>query len=170
MTLAIEAYEAKYFGEGTPFGRPEFDKWFADYDVGSPIPLSPRPCVRPPAFGRLQAGRAHAGSLADNGRAGQALCDVSGFFAPELVAAYPDAKFVLTHREPQAWLRSIHKTFVPLQKAQHMFPLWPMRVLEPFTRTFFRLTALISRVLWSDVGVYEGDEADKVLLQTYTAQ
>ncbi|MBE3048722.1 hypothetical protein IMZ48_40730 [Candidatus Bathyarchaeota archaeon] len=33
MTLAAEGLKAKYFGEGRPFGRAEFDKWFADYDV-----------------------------------------------------------------------------------------------------------------------------------------
>ena len=89
---------------------------------------------------------------------------------PELYAAYPDAKFILTHREPDAWRRSIHKTFVPLQNAQNMFPMWPMRALEPFTRNFFRLTTLISRVLWNDLGIYEGVEADAALLRTYTEQ
>jgi len=45
MSLAIEAYKAKYFGDGAPFGRPDFDKWFADYDVGSLFLfiLPPRP-------------------------------------------------------------------------------------------------------------------------------
>ena len=33
MTIAIEGLKAKYFGEGKLFGRAEFDKWFADYDV-----------------------------------------------------------------------------------------------------------------------------------------
>ena len=33
MTLVTEGLRAKYFGEGSPFGRAEFDKWFADYDV-----------------------------------------------------------------------------------------------------------------------------------------
>lgn len=98
------------------------------------------------------------------------LCDVPAFFAPELVAAYPQAKFILTHREPVSWCRSIHNTFVPLQVAQDRFPIWPMRHLEPFTRKFFELTNLISRVLWKDVGAYEGPEADHALLQTYLEQ
>lgn len=33
MTIIIEGLRAKYFDEGKPFGRAEFDKWFADYDV-----------------------------------------------------------------------------------------------------------------------------------------
>jgi len=33
----------------------------------------------------------------------QALTDVPAFFAPELAAAYPDAKFILTWRETDAW-------------------------------------------------------------------
>jgi hypothetical protein len=28
-----EALNAKYFGVGKPYGKAEFDKWFADYDV-----------------------------------------------------------------------------------------------------------------------------------------
>ena len=92
------------------------------------------------------------------------------FFAPELVAAYPEAKFILTHREPAAWRNSIQNTLVPLQLAQDRFPLWPMRHIEPFTRLFFEVTHLISRVLWGDVGAYTGPEADRALLQTYLEQ
>ena len=92
------------------------------------------------------------------------------FFAPELVAAYPEAKFILTQREPKSWCRSIHSTFVPLQMSWDQFPLWPMRHIEPFTRKFFELTRLISRVLWKDIGAYQGPEADRALLQTYQEQ
>lgn len=37
-TLVVEGLKPKYFGEGQPFGRAEFDKWFADYDVREPNP------------------------------------------------------------------------------------------------------------------------------------
>jgi hypothetical protein len=33
MSVLEEAVKAKYFGIGKPYGKAEFDKWFADYDV-----------------------------------------------------------------------------------------------------------------------------------------
>ena len=33
VEIATEALNAKYFGQGKPFGREEFDKWFQDFDV-----------------------------------------------------------------------------------------------------------------------------------------
>lgn len=33
MAILDEAINAKYSGVGTPYGKAEFDKWFADYDV-----------------------------------------------------------------------------------------------------------------------------------------
>jgi len=35
-------------------------------------------------------------------------------FAPELYAAYPDAKFLLTRRDPEAWYSSFSQTIYPL--------------------------------------------------------
>lgn len=34
MGIFEEALNAKYFGVGKPYGKAEFDKWFANYDVG----------------------------------------------------------------------------------------------------------------------------------------
>lgn len=36
MGILEEALNAKYFGVGKPYGKAEFDKWFADYDVRLP--------------------------------------------------------------------------------------------------------------------------------------
>jgi hypothetical protein len=33
MSILEEAVNAKYNGIGKPYGKAEFDKWFADYDV-----------------------------------------------------------------------------------------------------------------------------------------
>ena len=33
MAIAEEAVGAKYLGQGKPYGKAEFDKWFWDYDV-----------------------------------------------------------------------------------------------------------------------------------------
>lgn len=59
---------------------------------------------------------------------------------------------------------------MPLERAKDRFPLWLMRRLEPFTRTFFEITGLISRVFWGESGPYETPEADRELLQKYMQQ
>lgn len=37
MGIFEEALNAKYFGVGKPYGKAEFDKWFAEYDVRNPV-------------------------------------------------------------------------------------------------------------------------------------
>ncbi|KAF2140472.1 uncharacterized protein K452DRAFT_351759 [Aplosporella prunicola CBS 121167] len=40
-----------------------------------------------------------------------AIADIpASLFADELLVAYPDAKFILTDRDPDAWMASMHKT------------------------------------------------------------
>jgi hypothetical protein len=41
MSILEEAINAKYFGKGKPYGKAEFDKWFADYDVFLSPPFFP---------------------------------------------------------------------------------------------------------------------------------
>ncbi|KAI1484878.1 hypothetical protein F5X96DRAFT_683262 [Biscogniauxia mediterranea] len=43
-----------------------------------------------------------------------AILDVSSFFVQELVEAYPDAKFILTYRNPQKWVASINNTMLKM--------------------------------------------------------
>lgn len=38
MDIFNEALKAKYYGIGEPYGKAEFDKWFADYDCLVEIP------------------------------------------------------------------------------------------------------------------------------------
>lgn len=40
MGIFEEALNAKYYGVGKPYGKAEFDKWFADYDVSIPLKTS----------------------------------------------------------------------------------------------------------------------------------
>ena len=39
MEVADEALNAKFRGKGRPYGKAEFDKWFAGYDVCTAISL-----------------------------------------------------------------------------------------------------------------------------------
>lgn len=41
MSILEEALNAKYFGVGKPYGKAEYDKWFAEYDVRAAITTLP---------------------------------------------------------------------------------------------------------------------------------
>ncbi|KAJ6549245.1 hypothetical protein DFH09DRAFT_1169375 [Mycena vulgaris] len=78
INMWIQAIKAKFFGEGTPYGREEWDRLLGD-------------C--------------------------QAIADMPHIlFAEELIAAYPEAKVVLTNRSPESWWKSYHATVLEIQR------------------------------------------------------
>lgn len=85
------------------------------------------------------------------------------------MAAYPDAKFILTYRETDAWLRSVHNTFIPMAGAVRRFPMWHMSFVDDFTREYTRLTSYLRRDL---CGTEAGDLAwrDNELVDGYLKQ
>lgn len=95
-----------------------------------------------------------------------AILDVCAFFPEELVSAYPDAKFILTHRDPQAWLRSVNNTFVPLGDAMRRFPMRQMALIDPFTRQFKRLSQMFERYMWGQVRK-AGERRDNEAVRAY---
>jgi len=127
IKMMTEALRAKYFNQGKPYGREEFDKWMGDYDV---------------------------------------ITDVSGFFAEELAAAYPEAKFILTTREPSAWLVSLKRTFVHLIKTQRQFPLRYLRYFDSFMWNMSKQSEVMTRIIFKDKGVDDDESA----LQTFADQ
>ncbi|KAM0718682.1 hypothetical protein Q7P37_005753 [Cladosporium fusiforme] len=72
FSLWIEALQAKFHGQGKPWGREEFDKVLGDFDAVEDV---------------------------------STIC-----FAEELIAAYPDAKIVLSNRDVDKWLASMEST------------------------------------------------------------
>lgn len=53
LEIFEEALNAKYFGVGKPYGKVEFDKWFADYDVRTaPDPKPLQLLMRPQSLTR----------------------------------------------------------------------------------------------------------------------
>ncbi|KAM0275761.1 hypothetical protein ACHAQH_007447, partial [Verticillium albo-atrum] len=72
----------------------------------------------------------------------QAVCDWPAVaFAPELIAAYPEAKIVLTTREPDAWHASTLKTFYWRAHEPELAILskldWAASMYGPMIRLFF---------------------------------
>ena len=70
----------------------------------------------------------------------------------QLYAEYPDAKVILTVRDPASWWRSTSEVIYP---ARTMFPAWLRRVV-PFTQ---RWVDMVERVVWT--GVFDGRFEDR---------
>ncbi|KAJ7100247.1 hypothetical protein B0H15DRAFT_819449 [Mycena belliarum] len=109
IDMWIAAIKAKFFGEGTPFGRAEWDKLLGD-------------C--------------------------RAVCDAPHIlFAAELIAAYPDAKVVLTNRSLENWWKSFEATILEARKPTQLKRL--VRWLDPGqSAKSMQLAGLIFRVLY----------------------
>lgn len=55
------------------------------------------------------------------------MTDLPGFLLEDLVRAYPDAKFILTTRDPDAWLRSLKNTIGKGMIKVQQFPIAYLR-------------------------------------------
>jgi hypothetical protein len=73
-------------------------------------------------------------------------------FYADLLRTYPDAKVILTVRDPERWYDSASQTIFRQQRA---FPAW-LLPLFPRLRTFLRLT---ERQIWE--GVFQGRFEDR---------
>ncbi|CAJ2505142.1 Uu.00g125360.m01.CDS01 [Anthostomella pinea] len=81
----------------------------------------------------------------------------SAFFAPELAAAYPDAKVIILNREPEAWVRSCLAAFGGMRPASHLrFIFWLLIRWDAFLLAFARHMNLKQADIWG----FEWDDAD----------
>lgn len=71
------------------------------------------------------------------------MCIVPGYMTEEIVAAYPNAKFILTERDPDAWVRSINGSVAGLARAASSFPLALFKHFDQYNFEFFRLVLMI---------------------------
>ncbi|KAF2970824.1 hypothetical protein GQX73_g2811 [Xylaria multiplex] len=94
IRIMTEGMKAEAFHEGTPYGRKEFDKWFADYDVIIEMPF---------------------------------------FMLRSTLKAYPDAKFVLTERDPEKWAKSYLNTIAVAANRFNQFPMSTFKYFDGFT-------------------------------------
>lgn len=70
----------------------------------------------------------------------------------ELIEAYPEAKVVLSVRDPEAWYRSVSETIYPVS---YVIPRW----LGWFQPTIWRVMNTNRRLIWQ--GVFDGRFEDK---------
>ncbi|KAF9872359.1 hypothetical protein CkaCkLH20_10186 [Colletotrichum karsti] len=90
------------------------------------------------------------------------ITDIPAWFLRDLVAAYPDAKFVLIERDPEAWRKSIAKTFLPFGEFLASPAMRLVSLVDPYTCHISRLGEGFGRVLY---GGYTGPDKDKALME-----
>ncbi|KAI3338730.1 P-loop containing nucleoside triphosphate hydrolase protein [Ustulina deusta] len=128
IRIMTDAMRAELFHEGTPYGRQEFDKWFADYDVIIGMPF---------------------------------------LMLRSVLKAYPDAKFLLTERDPEKWAKSFLNS---IGMASARFSHLPMSVFKHFDSFASSMGIFAGRLLnyWTN-GLGVSDNGRQALVENYKA-
>ncbi|KAI0594813.1 hypothetical protein F4775DRAFT_419638 [Biscogniauxia sp. FL1348] len=117
MGIFEEALRCKYQGAGKPYGKPEFDKWLAEFDV---------------------------------------IIEIPQFFIEEFIEFYPDAKFILTERSVESWVKSMENTLGSIMKMTRSFPMTAVRWVDGFTDAFCTLHYALDDVMFHGKGMKGG--------------
>ncbi|KAF7545360.1 hypothetical protein G7Z17_g9222 [Cylindrodendrum hubeiense] len=129
-----------------------------------------REALEPRSFGRGEPWKRHDFDkwLGDY----DALTDIPGYLAEELVAAYPEALFILTTRDEDAWCRSVKNTFQPVGVALKRFPLAQLRHISAWTSAFSDMADALCAHLWGPWAPQdsEGLEYARQLYQSHNAK
>jgi Sulfotransferase domain len=88
-----------------------------------------------------------------------------GYFYRELMHAYPDAKVLLSVREPEAWERSFRETIVEMCFGQSLMALLA-HARAQVDPDFERYLALVDRMFWGPQGTFAaGHEPEQLIEQ-----
>ncbi|KAI4858568.1 hypothetical protein F4820DRAFT_227009 [Hypoxylon rubiginosum] len=117
---------AEMFHKGKPYGREEFDKWFADYDVIIEMPF---------------------------------------FMLHSTLKAYPDAKFLLTERDPNKWAKSFVNTIGRITTSFHRFPMVIFKYFDSFASSMSFMGTTVQRYYTN--GYELTPEGQKQLAENY---
>ncbi|HWD11436.1 MAG TPA: sulfotransferase [Solirubrobacteraceae bacterium] len=86
-----------------------------------------------------------------------------GYFYEELMDAYPDAKVLLSVRDPEAWERSFRETIWTMSHGRSLMPLLAHARAEVDPR-FRRYLELVDRMFWGPQGTFAAGHAEPARL------
>ncbi|KAK8036772.1 P-loop containing nucleoside triphosphate hydrolase protein [Apiospora phragmitis] len=87
----------------------------------------------------LKQGISHqklARELLDAWQSGTALTEVPAYAVPQMVAAYPEAKFLLLERSPKSWAKSFQEAVIPEARRAGQFPANFLKLMDAGFREF----------------------------------
>ncbi|KFH40552.1 hypothetical protein ACRE_087440 [Hapsidospora chrysogenum ATCC 11550] len=123
MRVFEEALRSKYLDDSSkPYGKAEFDKWFAEYD---------------------------------------AIMTAPQYFFDEFLEFYPDAKFIITDRDADSWIKSVKSTICELLRMVNSFPLSILRKTDPWLSAFCTLNCTLEEIIFHGKGSVAGIEDAK---------
>ncbi|KAH8159026.1 hypothetical protein CIB48_g9231 [Xylaria polymorpha] len=126
LKIMVDGMNADWFHTGAPYGRAEFDKWFANYDVIVEMPF---------------------------------------FMLRSTLKAYPDAKFLLTERDPEKWAKSFMNTVGVMTTSLKNLPL---SVFKQFDSFAFNMDIFGGHMLnYCTNGFGVSEEGRKALVENY---
>ncbi|KAI1470287.1 P-loop containing nucleoside triphosphate hydrolase protein [Daldinia caldariorum] len=127
VELLNDGLYAEMFHEGKPYGRAEFDKWFADYDIIIEMPF---------------------------------------FMLRSTLEAYPDAKFLLTERNPDKWAKSFENTVGMMAEKLTSFPMSVFKYFDAFAYHMARMGTVVLNYYTNGCGLTP--EGHKNLMNNYS--
>jgi len=86
-----------------------------------------------------------------------------GYFYRELIDAYPQAKVLLSVRDPESWERSFRETIWTMSYGSSLMPLLAHARAEVDPR-FARYLALVERMFWGPQGTFADGNAEPAQL------
>lgn len=96
----------------------------------------------------------------------QAITDITPFILEEVVAAWPDAKFILTTRNEDAWYRSMENTILPMTERTGSPGFTLLKMFNPFLYQLAEMRTALTKSLWG----YGNSRDKEAAIQTYRAQ
>ncbi|GKT45185.1 uncharacterized protein ColSpa_05366 [Colletotrichum spaethianum] len=91
-----------------------------------------------------------------------AITDIPSWLLKDVISTYPDAKFVLTERDPEAWRKSMARTFQPLGAFLNLPAIRLVGLVDSYTHHLSNLSANFCYILY---GGYLGPDSEKAQVQ-----
>lgn len=90
-----------------------------------------------------------------------AIMTVPQYFFDEFLECYPDAKFIITDRDAESWIKSVKNTICELMKMTRSFPLSLLGRTDAWLGAFCSLTCTLENVIFFGKGSVAGIDAAK---------
>lgn len=83
---------------------------------------------------------------------------VPQYFFDEFLQFYPDAKFIITDRDAESWIKSVKNTICELLKTTKSFPLNILKMSNSWLGAFCSLNSTLEEVIFHGKGSVAGME------------
>lgn len=94
-----------------------------------------------------------------------AITDITPCIADDMFKLYPDAKWILTYREPEAWLKSINNTIVAKAKQARSPTLWFLSFFDNRVWSMMKWQASIMNIMFAGHPLEDGQAAVRQYLE-----